>query len=278
MQVGEGVLCQAGHPCLVTLSLCAHSPTCPTAAAAAAGMGQVYLPDLRGQYNVLRVVLDAVQTPGLAARKPALFEQCLELLYELAASPITGRWCGAACLLNDMPWADSDAVEALAGRCSHRRCAPPLRPFVPAGDATLGLLRSPPYAMLSSLLDSMACTPLPQGATGRASALHQRAWLLQLHALELHRAEAALGHHADSLQGLLTRLFAADVLAGGWAGRRGGRKPNFAAVVAFHAAFPIVRPHICTLEIAALSCRHGRGPGLQPHARSAAARHSRGAG
>ena len=32
----------------------------------------------------------STQEPGLAARKPALFEQCLELLYELAASPDTG--------------------------------------------------------------------------------------------------------------------------------------------------------------------------------------------
>lgn len=30
------------------------------------------------------------QESSLAARKPALFEQCLELLYELAASPETG--------------------------------------------------------------------------------------------------------------------------------------------------------------------------------------------
>ena len=110
----------------------------------------------------------------------------------------------------------SDSVESQPWLACSCRCAA-LCPSVPAGDATLGLLRSPPYAMLSSLLDSMACSPLPQSATGRASALHQRAWLLQLHALELHRAEAALGHHADSLQGLLTRLFASDVLAGGWA-------------------------------------------------------------
>ncbi len=38
----------------------------------------------------------ALQEPSLAGRKPALFEQCLELLYELAASPETGEGAFAA--------------------------------------------------------------------------------------------------------------------------------------------------------------------------------------
>lgn len=37
-----------------------------------------------------------LQEPSLAGRKPALFEQCLELLYELAASPETGEGAFAA--------------------------------------------------------------------------------------------------------------------------------------------------------------------------------------
>lgn len=53
-------------------------------------MGAVFLPDPRAQYNVLRVLLGAAQAPHLPARKPALFELCLELLYELAAAPETG--------------------------------------------------------------------------------------------------------------------------------------------------------------------------------------------
>ena len=56
-------------------------------------MGQVFLPDPRAQYNALRVLLNTVGAPGLSARKPALFEQCLELLYELAAAPDTGGCC-----------------------------------------------------------------------------------------------------------------------------------------------------------------------------------------
>ncbi|KAL4457392.1 hypothetical protein ABPG75_012257 [Micractinium tetrahymenae] len=128
------------------------------------GMGPVYLPDPRTQYNVLRIVLNAVLAPTLSARKPALFEQCLELLYELAASPDTGI-------------------------------------------ATLDLLRGY-YSMLSPLLDSVACAPLPEGPVPRASSLHQRAWLLQLHALELHRADVALSHHGESVELLLRELFA----------------------------------------------------------------------
>ncbi|KAL4441042.1 hypothetical protein ABPG77_010473 [Micractinium sp. CCAP 211/92] len=127
------------------------------------GMGPVYLPDPRGQYNVLRVVLNALLAPALSARKPALFEHCLELLYELAASPDTGI-------------------------------------------ATLDLLRGY-YSMLSPLLDSVACAPLPEGPVPCASSLHQRAWLLQLHALELHRADVALSLHSESVEMLLRELF-----------------------------------------------------------------------
>lgn len=130
------------------------------------GMGPVYLPDPRAQYNVLRVLLSAVLSPGLSTRKPALFEQCLELLYELAASADTGI-------------------------------------------AMLDLLRGY-YAMLAPLLDSVACAPLPEGPVQRASSLHQRAWLLQLQALELHRADVALGPHRESVEALLAHLFALD--------------------------------------------------------------------
>ena len=84
--------CSTCTPPPSCLCLLTHPLTHPSTVVTA-GMGQVYLPDLRGQYNVLRVVLDAVQMPGLAARKPALFEQCLELLYELAAR----GWRRAAC-------------------------------------------------------------------------------------------------------------------------------------------------------------------------------------
>lgn len=66
-------------------------PACPhTPHLICTGMGPVFLPDPRSQYNVLRVVLAAAQAPALPARKPALFELCLELLYELAAAPDTG--------------------------------------------------------------------------------------------------------------------------------------------------------------------------------------------
>ena len=75
--------------------------------------------------------------------------------------------------------------------------------------ATLDLLRGY-YDMLAPLLDSVACAPLPEGAAQRASSLHQRAWLLQLHALELHRADVALSHHEESVQALLAKLFAPD--------------------------------------------------------------------
>ncbi|KAL4853554.1 Nuclear pore complex protein NUP205 [Chlorella vulgaris] len=131
-----------------------------------AGMGQVFLPDPRTQYNVLRVLLNVVQAPALSIRKPALFEQALEIIYELAASPETGS-------------------------------------------ATLGLLRGY-YSLLAPLLETVADAPLPQDGEQCASSLHQRAWLLQCHALELHRADAALAHHAESLGALLAALFSSE--------------------------------------------------------------------
>lgn len=75
--------------------------------------------------------------------------------------------------------------------------------------ATLDLLRGY-YGLLAPLLDTVACAPLPEPATQRASSLHQRAWLLQLHALELHRADAALAAHGESVEALLAQLFAGD--------------------------------------------------------------------
>ena len=128
-------------------------------------MGQIYLPDPRTLYTPLRVVLEALQTPGLPTRRPLLYEQCLELVYELSASPDTGP-------------------------------------------ATLDLLRGY-YATLGPLLDLLACAPLPP-PPARAPSLHSRAWLLQLLALELHRAEPAVAQQRESVEGLLAALFVPD--------------------------------------------------------------------
>lgn len=73
----------------------------------------------------------------------------------------------------------------------------------------MGLLRGY-YSLLAPLLETVADAPLPQDGEQCASSLHQRAWLLQCHALELHRADAALAHHAESLGGLLAALFSSE--------------------------------------------------------------------
>lgn len=138
----------------------------------------------------------------------------------------------------------------------------------PAGIATLDLLRGY-YSMLSPLLDSVACAPLPEGPVPRASSLHQRAWLLQvsiksrklcvlmctllrlwtdldkgsmlalpvilssnaytllprlqLHALELHRADVALSLHSESVEMLLRELFSSEAPN---AATDGARRPD----------------------------------------------------
>ena len=47
--------------------------------------------DPREAFTPLRVVLDAAQSQRVAKHKPRAYEQCLELLYELAAAPGTGK-------------------------------------------------------------------------------------------------------------------------------------------------------------------------------------------
>lgn len=58
----------------------------------------------------------------------------------------------------------------------------------------------------------MAVAPIPVGVD-RASSLHQRAWLLQLVALELHQADPAVKTQCDSLRALLSSLFVGDHLS-----------------------------------------------------------------
>lgn len=79
-----------------------------------------------------------------------------------------------------------------------------------AGAATLDLLRGRCHATLATLLGTVACAPLPPSAEQVPPSLHQRAWLLQLHALELHAVDLALPMHAESLNSLLVALFADD--------------------------------------------------------------------
>ena len=148
----------------------------------------------------LRVYL---QAPALAVRKPALFEQCLELVYDLSASPDTGGvggwvvgwvggWVGGVRVggvrvvssYTHVCGAGVGACEAgpTAGSACMRQPTHAHRSLPSsclAGTAMLDLLRGY-YSMLAPLLDSVACAPLPEGAVQRASSLHQRAWLLQV--------------------------------------------------------------------------------------------------
>lgn len=55
------------------------------------GTGLVGIRDPREAFTPLRVVLDAAQSQRVAKHKPRAYEQCLELLYELAAAPGTGE-------------------------------------------------------------------------------------------------------------------------------------------------------------------------------------------
>lgn len=119
--------------------------------------------DYHAMHTPLRVILDYLSTSRNATLRPRVFEQCLELVYDLADSLDTGA-------------------------------------------AMLDLLRSY-HGVLVSLLEDVACAPLPPTGPERAASLHQRAWLLQLFALELRRADPAVGAELNSLQQLLSALF-----------------------------------------------------------------------
>ena len=56
-------------------------------------------------------------------------------------------------------------------------------------------------------LDNLSNIVTALQADGKAASLHQRAWLLQLMALELHFADAAIPQHRQSISTLLEALF-----------------------------------------------------------------------
>lgn len=127
------------------------------------GASPLIFQDPGAMHTPLRVILDVLAQPRNSLLRPRVFEQCLELIYEL-----------------------SDGFET--------------------GPAMLDLLRSY-HGVLAPLLDSVACSQLPAAASVRAASLHQRAWLLQLFALELRRADPVLGAQKQSLKTILSSLF-----------------------------------------------------------------------
>lgn len=69
------------------------------------------------QFNVLRVVLGALQSRALQAAQPGLYEQCLELVYALAAAPDTGLCVRVAY------WRDWEVCSTLWGVvCAFQHC------------------------------------------------------------------------------------------------------------------------------------------------------------
>jgi Nuclear pore complex scaffold, nucleoporins 186/192/205 len=129
------------------------------------GASPLIFQDPGAMHTPLRVILDVLAQPRNSLLRPRVFEQCLELIYEL-----------------------SDGFET--------------------GPAMLDLLRSY-HGVLLPLLDTVACAPFPTSAPIRAASLHQRAWLLQLFALELRRADPVLGAQKESLKSILSSLFGA---------------------------------------------------------------------
>lgn len=127
------------------------------------GASPLIFQDPGAMHTPLRVILDVLAQPRNSLLRPRVFEQCLELIYEL-----------------------SDGFET--------------------GPAMLDLLRSY-HGVLIPLLDNVACSQLPASASVRASSLHQRAWLLQLFALELCQADPVLGPQKESLKTILSSLF-----------------------------------------------------------------------
>jgi hypothetical protein len=127
------------------------------------GASPLVFQDPGAMHTPLRVILDILSQPRNSLLRPRVFEQCIELIYEL-----------------------SDGFET--------------------GPAMLDLLRSY-HGVLVPLLDTVACAHLPASAPVRAASLHQRAWLLQLFALELRRADPVVGNQKESLKSILSSLF-----------------------------------------------------------------------
>ncbi len=212
----------AGGLVLALLQACADAPA-PNLAhalsgydveAGAGGLAASAL-DPRRTPGCLAPLLAGLAAGGLETAQPGLYEGALALLHRLAASPEAGP------PLLDLLRAERVLPDQLAALAA-LPLPPHVRPPPPCARPRrrMGL---PPAASPEH--------PRAQGPE-RATALHQRAWLLQLAALELHSADAALPAHREALEELLAVLFlpadapgARTALAHGRADARRGRSP-----------------------------------------------------
>lgn len=78
--------------------------------------------------------------------------------------------------------------------------------FACAGPATVDLLRAY-YSSMVPMLAGVACLPLPTSPAASIAALHQRAWLLELFALQLHNTDTAVPSHLEGAEHVLRALF-----------------------------------------------------------------------
>jgi len=63
------------------------------------------------------------------------------------------------------------------------------------------------HSSLAPLVAQVACAPLPNNPDFTVASLHQRAWLLQLLALQLHHADVGIASHREGIEGVLLALF-----------------------------------------------------------------------
>jgi nuclear pore complex protein Nup205 len=183
-------------------------------------------PSLRKDASNISTELELVQRPEEEDQRAALILDlllsCLETPTPNLSQLLCGFWVdgGASPLIFQDPGAMHTPLRVILDVLSQPRNSL-LRPRVfeqclelicelsdgfETGPAMLDLLRSY-HGVLVPLLDTVACSQLPASASVRAASLHQRAWLLQLFALELRRADPVLGAQKESLKTILSSLF-----------------------------------------------------------------------
>lgn len=114
------------------------------------------------QYNILRVVFEAIESSRLQATQPLFLEQCMELVHQLAAAQDTG----AAVQLT---WKTAPGAQVV----QHNN-------GFPAGPSMLELLRMRWFTGLEFVLDGIAMGTLQQDAQPCIATLNQMAWLLKV--------------------------------------------------------------------------------------------------
>lgn len=174
--------------------------------------------DPRLLYSCMTAALKGAQSQSLPAARPVAYEHLIELFYQLAAAPHTSD--ATLAILRKVQLValqlDTIANGLLSDQVlSFLHTPPQYGPHMQESSSYMAwgqvlqvtslMLDSKLQSFLEGMLDMLGGLQ----AAVKGAALHQCAWLLQIAALQLHRADLALPAHHEDCQTLLQAFFGA---------------------------------------------------------------------